>query len=315
MADLATRRDLSDASVADNVAATAAGDAERLRLLYLLTIGDSRATGPAAWSPSKAALVRDLFVKAGAAIERGETRALAADRRQLLGDAIGDERANAFLSRLPESYVLAFEPEQMRSHEELLAKAPVVQCDLDDGRVTVTVAARDRPRLLATLAGALAVCGLDVLEANLFGTTDGLALDVFRAADPFGRLEAGTVTLEHTIEDALAGSIDLPARVDERRKAYAVESAEPGPAHIEVDIGASETDTVLEVHVDDDVGLLFRLASALADLGLDVRVAKAATLGERVVDVFYVRDAEGNKIEDVAAVNLIRAALTSCVTR
>ena len=74
MAEVATRRDLTDASVADGVAAECAGDAERLRLLYLLTIGDSLATGPAAWSPSKASLVRDLFVKAAAAIERGEAR-------------------------------------------------------------------------------------------------------------------------------------------------------------------------------------------------------------------------------------------------
>jgi [protein-PII] uridylyltransferase len=72
---------------------------------------------------------------------------------------------------------------------------------------------------------------------------------------------------------------------------------------------------VVEVHVDDDVGLLFRLASVFADLGLDVRVAKAATLGERVVDVFYVRDAEGRKLEDVTAVNLVRSAIFTCVTQ
>jgi [protein-PII] uridylyltransferase len=316
MADVATRRDLSDASVADGVAAAASGDAERLRLLYLLTIGDSRATGPAAWSPSKAALVRDLFIKAAAAVERGEARVLAADRRQMLVDAMGENRAEAFLARLPEAYVLAFEPDAMRMHDELLANAPVVRCERDDhGHVTVTVVARDRPRLLATLAGALAVCGLDVLEANLFGTTDGLALDVFRAADPFGRVEADEGRVEQVITDALEGNIDLAARVEERRKAYAADTGEPGPVRVEVDIAASDTDTVVEVHVDDDVGLLFRLASVFADLGLDVRVAKAATLGERVVDVFYVRDAEGRKLEDVTAVNLVRSAIFTCVTQ
>ena len=61
------------------------------------------------------------------------------------------------------------------------------------------------------------------------------------------------------------------------------------------DTGESATDTVLEVHTDDEIGLLYRLASALADLGLDVRVAKVATLGERVVDTFYVRDAGGRQ--------------------
>jgi [protein-PII] uridylyltransferase len=211
--------------------------------------------------------------------------------------------------------VLAFEPATMLMHEELLAAAPVVRVEHDQGHVTITVVARDRPRLLATLAGALACCGLDVLEANLFGTTDGLALDVFQAADPFGRVEANGARVEQTIEDALEGNIDLAARVEERRKAYSADKGEPGPVFVEIDTGASETDTVVEVHVDDDVGLLFRLASALADLGLDVRVAKAATLGERVVDVFYVRDAEGRKLEDVTAVNLLRSAISTCVAR
>src|SRR5207245_204055 len=117
MAEVATRRDLSDASVADNVAAACAGDAERLRLLYLLTIGDSRATGPAAWNPSKAALVRDLFVKAATAIERGEAKAVANDRRLALEERMGEENARTFLARLPEPYVLAFDVDTMCVHE------------------------------------------------------------------------------------------------------------------------------------------------------------------------------------------------------
>jgi [protein-PII] uridylyltransferase len=306
MAEVATRRDLSDASVADNLAKECAGDAERLRLLYLLTIGDSRATGPAAWNPSKAGLVRDLFIKAAAAIERGEARAVAADRREALRDRLGADRAEALLARLPEQYVLAFDPDEMERHDGLLHGDGAVQCAEGDGRVTVTVVARDRPGLLVTLAGALTICGLDVLEANLFGTTDGLALDVFRAADPFGRVDDGGAKVAQVIDDALDGSIDLATRVDERRRAYARATDEPGPVHIRVDTEASETDTVVEVDTDDDVGLLYRLASTFAAAGIDVRVAKVATLGMRVVDVFYV-----DRVDDPDA---LRAALATSIT-
>jgi [protein-PII] uridylyltransferase len=312
MADVATRRDLSDASVADGVAAQCSADPERLRLLYLLTIGDSHATGPAAWSPSKASLVRDLFIKAAAAIERGEARAVAADRREEMAERLGAERASALLARLPEAYVLAFDADEMCSHEQLLDGDVVVRCTKDDDRVTVTVAARDRPRLLATLAGALTVGGLNLLEANLFGTSDGLALDVFRASDPFERVDDGGRVVR-LIEQALAGEVDLAARVAERRRAYApVAATEPGPLFVTVDADASETDTVIEVHADDDLGLLYRLASALADLTLDVRVAKVATLGRRVVDVFYVRDAAGDKI-DVEQAEQMRTALIAAI--
>jgi [protein-PII] uridylyltransferase len=317
MAEVATRRDLSDASVADNVAAACSGDAERLRLLYLLTIGDSRATGPAAWNPSKAALVRDLFVKAATAIERGESKAVAGDRRDALRERLGEGRAGAFLHRLPEQYVLAFDVETMCMHESLLADSPAVRCEpRDGGQVVITVVAGDRPGLLVTLAGALTVCGLDVLEASLFGTTDGQALDVFRGADPFGRVaDDGGARVMRTIERALAGEIDLAARVDERRRAYApITKPIARDVRIEVNPDESQTDTVVEVHADDDIGLLYRLASAFAEQSLDVRIAKVATSAKRVVDVFYVRDSSGAKIEDRAAIARLRAALVDRMT-
>ena len=65
----------------------------------------------------------------------------------------------------------------------------------------------------------------------------------------------------------------------------------------------------MEVHADDDVGLLYRLASAFSELGLDVRVAKVATLGSRVVDVFYVRDSGGGKLDDGPAIERARGVL------
>jgi [protein-PII] uridylyltransferase len=278
-------------------------------LLYLLTIGDSLATGPAAWSTTKALLVRDLFVKVAAAIERGEARAVAADRRDALVRLVGDEAATGLLARLPEEYVLAFDETTMAAHADLLAARSAVHCEAHDDRISVTVVARDRPGLLVTLAGALTLGGLDVLEAHLFTTTDGFGLDVFRAADPFGRFDDGGARVTQAIEAALAGEIDLAEKVAARGRAY--QTREPsGPIEIDVDVDESDTDTVVEVHADDDVGLLFRIASALAALDLDVRVAKVATLGRRVVDVFYVRDAKGQKIDAPDAVQALREALT-----
>jgi [protein-PII] uridylyltransferase len=310
MADIATRRDLSDAVVADNLAAVCAGDAERLRLLYLLTIGDSKATGPAAWGSSKAALVRDLFVKAATAIELGAATAVASARRTALAERLGELRAAAFLGRLPDEYVYAFDADDMIEHERLLQSERAVQCRRVEDHVIITVVATDRPRLLATLAGALTVCGLDVLEANLFGTRDGIALDVFRAADPFGRLSDGDTQVEDVLEQALAGTLDIERRVEERSRDYKrAETA--GPVEVRIDVDESAVDTVVEVHTDDEIGLLYRLASALADLALDVRVAKVATLGQRVVDTFYVHDANGEKIQAPEAVAALRAALVA----
>jgi [protein-PII] uridylyltransferase len=174
----------------------------------------------------------------------------------------------------------------------------------------VTVVARDRPGLLATLAGALTVGGLDVLEAHLFGTSDGIAIDVFRAVDPFGRVDDDGTELERIISSALDGTLDVAARVEARGRSYARATGARGPVSVEIDAAGSETDTVVEVHADDEIGLLFRIATALAAFELDVRLAKVATLGQRVVDTFYVRDAHGHKIGADAAEEL-RAALVA----
>jgi [protein-PII] uridylyltransferase len=321
MAEIATRRDLSDATVADNLAAACAGDAERLRLLYLLTIGDSRATGPAAWGTTKGALLRDLFVKAASAIERGQAAAVAEDRRELLTERLGAEAATAFLARMPEPYLLAFPVEEIVEHAALLdadrtdpettKSGAAINCRLAQGHVSITVVARDRPRLLATLAGALTVCGLDVIDANLFGTIDGLAFDVFRAADPFGRVTDGGENVERTLHRALDSALDVEKRVADRRRDYARPGAEPGPVKVHIVVDESATDTLVEVHADDEIGLLYRLAATFADLGLDVRVAKVATQGDRVVDVFYVRDAAGAKIDDREVIEKLHSALVT----
>jgi [protein-PII] uridylyltransferase len=215
---------------------------------------------------------------------------------------------------MPASYPLAFDVDVMERHEALLADAPVVRCKPVEDGVEVTVIAPDRPGLLATLAGALTLCGVDVLEANLFGTVDGLALDVFRGADPYQRVDEDGSQVIEAVNDALAGEIDVAARVEERRRAYARDTTPTEPI-IEVNAQESETDTVVEIHADDDVGLLYRLASAFAELSIDVRVAKVGTDGTRAVDVFYVRDTAGSKITDLDEIERLRAALIARLSR
>jgi len=136
-------------------------------------------------------------------------------------------------------------------------------------------------------------------------------------ADPFGRVaDDDGLRVAKTIEQALAGELDLAVRVDERRRSYArIATSAPNEVRVDVSSEESETDTVVEVHADDDIGLLYRLASAFTELDLDVRIAKVATLGKRVVDVFYVRDADARKIDDPDAVTRLRAALVERMTR
>lgn len=320
MAETATRRDLSDAETIDRFCRPLAGDGERLRLLYLLTIGDSIATGPAAWSKSKAALLRDLFVKAAATVESDSTEAVVHERLEALRARVGNEVADAHFAAMPSGYPLAFDLDVMCTHISLLQdRSLAIGCDRSEGsEVVVTVAAPDRTGLLATVAGALTCCGLAVREAALFTSTDGMALDVFTADDTFGRFDAaGEARVRSTIERAIAGDLDVAAGVEERRRHYQRNDRDVGSAgrgvEIIIDNDASLTATIIEVHANDQMGLLFRLASAFSDADIDVSVAKVATLADRVVDAFYVSQ-HGVKLPEGLVLDAIRTTVTRIAT-
>jgi [protein-PII] uridylyltransferase len=72
---------------------------------------------------------------------------------------------------------------------------------------------------------------------------------------------------------------------------------------------------VIEVGAPDRIGLLYDITSALADLTLDVHLAKVATYTDRVIDAFYVRDALGRKVTDQAQVAEIESTVRARLGR
>jgi [protein-PII] uridylyltransferase len=176
------------------------------------------------------------------------------------------------------------------------------------------VVAGDRPGLLSWIAGALAIAGLSILSAQVFTTVDGAAVDLFEVEGAF-EPEVGERRwreFRRNLRGAIEGSISLERRVEEKRRHYP--PPDPGvPVTIAVDNRASDFSTVIEVGVADRLGLLYDITSALADLKLDVHVAKVATYTGRVIDAFYVRDAMGGKVTDPSQVAEIEAAVRARV--
>jgi [protein-PII] uridylyltransferase len=284
LAETATRRDLGDESTIVRFGRTVR-DTERLDLLYALTIGDSRATGPAAWSSSKAQLLRQLFFETDTLLERG---------------VVGRDHA-------------AERSANIERHRDLLAGGDLelAWSARDDGLVECAVAARDRPGLLATVAGVLALHGFDIRGADVYGTPEGMALEVYRGVDTFERLdESGQQRVRDDMAAALAGTLDLRERLAERLQRYRRASTDGG-VRVSFDVEASPAATVVEVEAPDEVGLLARVAAVFTDLGFDVTAALVSTLGERVVDAFYVRDGHGAKPTNPLALDRLRATLVA----
>jgi [protein-PII] uridylyltransferase len=285
--DAATRRDLSDpATVATIVEAVR--DADVLDLLAALTEADSIATGPSAWGPWKADLVRELVERTAIAfgVSRGGG-ASASGRRWTL---------------FPSAEIL----ERMASGETSIS--------VEDDRV-ITVAV-DRPGLFSRVAGALSLHGLDVLGAkahsdDAWPDVPAMAANEFRIAKP-DRREIDVDRLRADIELALLGRLALDARLAERARTYRrrrSSAAAPAPPSVQVTNDASATSTVIEVRAPDRVGVLYRITKALADIGLDIRHATVQTLGSDVVDTFYVQSGGTKVVEPGYLAEVERALL------
>jgi [protein-PII] uridylyltransferase len=302
LVETATRRDLDDPSVVEGVAA-ALGSPRRLRLLHLLTVADGLATGPAAWNDWKGTLVADLAARVLHVLERGTApgpgdpealaRKVEAARPALAG------KAARLLATLPDSYPSAVDVDELAEELELLADPPgpgSVRYRVDpsgDGHGLVTVCAADRPGTLARTTGVLALHRVSVLRAHAWSTSAGLALQRFTVQAPatlrWERLGAD-------LDAAWAGRLAVEARLERKARDY----RPPAPVEPDVRVLPEESahSTVVEVRAADALGLLHAIAAALGDLDLDVRVAKIDTLGDRVVDTFYVRSPWGAKLSD-----------------
>ncbi|MGH9183683.1 MAG: [protein-PII] uridylyltransferase [Acidimicrobiales bacterium] len=263
--DVATRRDISDDDVID-ATASAVGSLGTLELLTALTEADSLATGPSAWGPWKAELVAALSARVAHVLRGGQA-----------GDMTGDG--------FPGPAVRALMAE----------RRAVVE---GEGR-HLTVVAPDRPGLFSRVAGALTLAGVGVRAADAASSDDGMAASRFHVEPGPAGLDWDQVCAQ--VRRVLAGRIALEARLAERTHSY--RHLSPGrflvaDPSVRLDNLASATCTVVEVRAPDAVGVLYRITRALADLDLDIRLAKVATLGSEVVDTFYVRTLDGAKITD-----------------
>src|SRR5208282_5747773 len=313
MSNMAQGRDLADPRTAESLAAIVQ-TLERLRMLLALTVSDTRAVGPGVWNGWKGQLLRTLFwdtevVLGGghSAIDR-KSRVLAAQealRRALPGWS--DPEFDAYAQRHYPAYWLKVDLPRQVAHAKLLhamavevrSLATEVATDAYRGVTELTIVAPDHPRLLSVIAGACAGAGGNIVDAHIFTTSDGFALDTIFVSRAFDLEDdelrrAGRIA--RTIEQALRGEIRVSEIVkaksgrDARVRAFAI------PPEVMIDNALSNRYTVLEVSGLDRPGLLYELTSALSKLNLNIGSAHIVTFGEKAVDSFYVTDLTGAKI-------------------
>jgi [protein-PII] uridylyltransferase len=327
MSDTAFKRDLSDSKTIQDFAGLVQSP-ERLRLLLVLTVADIRAVGPNVWTAYKAALLRDLYWRTEGVLSGGvaeESRAARIEHaKSELREALSDwpkKEVGAHLKRGYAPYWLSLDRDTHVRHARLVraaeteARALTVDTRIDHYRevTEVTIYTADHPGLFSRIAGAMAVAGASIDAAWIFTLANGMALDTFYVRNafggPFDRPE-GLARLERAIERTLSGSLKpwhelarRKSRIPSRLRVFKV------APRVLIDNKASARSTVIEVNGRDRPGLLYDLTRALSRLQLMIHGARIATYGERAVDVFYVQDALGDKIEAPARLKRIRERL------
>jgi [protein-PII] uridylyltransferase len=325
MHHLATRRDIHDPRLVGEFARTV-GTLATLQKLYVLTFADLGATNPKLWNSWQDMLLGELYGLAVESFERGITveqaQAERASRiRQRVAAAIGargGEALERFLADMPERYFLTTPEEDIPQHFELVrrhAEEPLVTtvAHFPEREFTeFTVVTRDAPGLFAKLTGVLRAHGMNIGAARIATGGSGVVVDVFRVTHFDGpgiaRDDERWQRIQVAVGKVLAGELDVEEMVAHAgRPSILGEKVVPRlPTKVEIDNQVSEDFTVIDVFTLDRAGILFAIANTLYHLGLSIHLAKITTSVDRVLDVFYVTDDTGRKIEDPARLALIR---------
>ncbi len=330
LSQTAFKRDIDDPKTIFDVAETIQSP-ERLKLLLVMTVADMRAVSPKVWNGWKATLLRELFARVAEVLAGGlsttERDVRVKRAREAVDELLAAQGWNqadrAFFAGLGyPGYWLSFDPETHVRHASMVRDAEArgapltVVTEPSHARAVteVTVYATDHPGLFSRIAGALAVAGASIVDARIHTMTNGRALDTFWVQDAAG----GAFDQPHRIaklavlvEQALSGHLRLQQEIPKLAQALMGRRmrAIHVPPRVVVDNRASNSYTVLEVNGRDRPGLLHDVTAAISEQGVQIASAHVTTYGVRAVDVFYVKDVFGLKIENERKLSSLRDAL------
>jgi [protein-PII] uridylyltransferase len=345
MTQLALRRDLSDPELLARFSREV-GSPETLRMLYVHTAADVSAVGRGAWTSWKADLIGELFERSMQVLSGGPSRFIEAERvgdvhrRVLDAAAAGTGEGQpapsvnpppdpaAFELRLatfPPHYLIATRPEQIADDLNVVAQIDACEietsvrgiADAQTNAAEYRIITRDRAgsELFSRIAGALTAKGLQILSANICTTADGIVIDRFRVIDGDHAPTVPEFRLRE-VESAIDNVVHGAQSVEElfRRHRRYIPRADTlllfrEPTRVVIDSSFSEKFTIIDVFAHDRRGLLYAIAAMLRALNLSVTLAKVSTHVDQALDVFYVTDSQGGKIQDEQRIAHIREAL------
>jgi [protein-PII] uridylyltransferase len=337
MSQVAQKGDLDDQTTVTEFARQV-GSIDRLKALYLLTYADMRAVAPKVYNNWRDMLLSDLYLRALKVLEQGDREAVDPARRLAIVKAAVRENLTkagatasdvlSFLAEMPDRYFFTVPEDDIPLHFELMRAF--------DGNTLITrilhfpelefsefiVVTRDQPGLFSMIAGAITANNLNILSARITTRNTGVAIDMFRVshlmgANSMAMEEDRWLRVERDLEQVITGQQDIAALVAKTSQVQS--SGRKFTRHVAtevtVDNRSSEQFTVIDVFTQDRVGLLFAITHTLFKLGLLIHLARISTNADQALDVFYVSDRDGKKIEDLDRMRELKARLEEKIDR
>ncbi|NDV22395.1 ACT domain-containing protein [Desulfovibrio sp. JC022] len=318
------------------------GSLRRLRMLFILSMADSMATGPRVWNSWSESLLREIY--AGLELILTDDSFAEIDPGVQLGDTLRGLRERAagqidpgllesLIGCMPERYLLVEDPDEIvlhmlqvlefnRVYERDMVRKPAGKGGLglslvrsfeteDEKRIKLVITAKDQDFLFAAQSGVLALHSVNILSAEIFSWSDGTAVNVFIVEAPSENCPDDIWSrVERSIMYALTGRLALDYRLHKKRNSLLSKSAAGRvPTRISVDNESSGECTLIEVITQDRSGILYDMAAFFSRMNIDLRMARISTTGESVFDVFHVEGPDGGRIEDKSHLRELVSAL------
>lgn len=338
LAETALKRDLEDEKPIA-YCATIIGNVRRFTMLYLLTIADSLATGPRAWNTWKATLMSDLYNKLQRFLTRKDWHADTAVRIKETKNKVLElcrssvrEDVSRWLDNLSHRYVISQPPERIISHFFMEQEVKAGRDVVFDARMSVypmsseggitgeceeheedepyksydmwdlTVVTTDRPGLFSMVTGVLWAHGINVLSADIYSRSNGIAVDIITINDIADPMNPDRIfaAVERDLKMVLNKRDYLDKLIYSRRTSPFMKPVfiPRYSDRVVIDEDSSDFFTVIEVYTWDRPGVLYAITDELYRLGVFIRLAKISTPGAQVADIFYVTNSEGRKLYD-----------------
>lgn len=314
----AMRRDFTDNAFVRQ-AADLIGTIDRLTMLYLLTIADSKATGPSAWSDWKASLLAELYLSLKTCLSancnvvdqvtRKEERQGVRWLREQIADRLGDMLPAIDIAELPEDYLLSYSLDAVQHHittytqqADLLKEKFLLFAERRKRSWPILIMGPDKVGLLAKFCGILALHNLSVLSAQIFTWPESIVVDTLEVVpnNPLSFDEQNWQQVEQDLNRAIAGDLDVGKLLQQKINPQCLwlQQVQQLERKVIIDNTTSQQYTIIEVYGGDNRCALYQLTQTIADFGLAIHRARIATEVEQLIDIFYVCTQTGTKLTD-----------------